>query len=245
VSAPKIALFDIETAPSLGWVWQLRETDVIDVQSAWYILSFAYKWLGEDKIRTVALPDFPRYRRDREDDSKLVKQLWSIFDEADILIAHNGDGFDIKKANARFLFHGLNPPTPYKSIDTLKVARRHFRFDSNRLNDLGKFLGVGKKLPHTGFHLWKGCMSGDLAAWKTMRRYNARDVELLERVYLKLRPWFANHPDLNLYTEGDGCPTCQSENMERRGVYTSKTRKYQRWVCDDCGSWTKGDLIKA
>lgn len=240
---PKIALFDIETAPNLSYVWGHYEQNVLDVRVPWYILCFAWKWLDDKEVTTHALPDYSPYKRDKENDRALCKELWNVFDEADIVIGHNGDRFDIRKANARFIAHGMHPPSPFKSIDTLKLARKHFKFDSNRLNDLGKYLGVGRKLPHTGFHLWQGCMSGDRAAWKTMRQYNARDVELLERVYLKIRPWASGHPNLNAYNGGKDCPTCQSPRTQRRGVHVSKTRRYQRWKCQDCGAWSLGDLI--
>src|ERR1019366_3081154 len=119
---------------------------------------FAVKWSHEKQVRTYALPDYPGYKRDKESDKALVKELWRMMNDADIIIAHNGDGFDIKKSNARFIIHGLLPPATYKTIDTLKIARRHFKFGSNKLNDLGVTLGLGKKLPHTGAHLWFGCM---------------------------------------------------------------------------------------
>lgn len=220
------------------------ETNVIDVSSSWYMLSFSAKWLGQKSVKTYALPDYPGYRRDKENDGGLVQDLWKLFDEADIVIAHNGDKFDIKKSNARFIFHGLKPPSTYKTIDTLKIARRHFGFLSNKLNDLGAYLGVGRKLPHTGFHLWKGCMTGDLASWRLMRRYNAQDVRLLERVYFKLRPWFANHPDLNAYTERAACPTCQSTRTQRRGQTVALRARYQKMHCQSCGHWFKGSRVK-
>jgi hypothetical protein len=243
-NAPKIALFDIETAPNLSYVWGHYEQNVLDVRVPWYILCFAYKWLGESRVTTHALPDYRHYNRDKENDAGLCKDLWSVFDQADIVIGHNGDRFDIRKANARFIAHGLAPPSPFKSIDTLKIARRHFKFDSNKLNDLGKYLSVGRKLPHTGFHLWHGCMTGEAKSWRLMRRYNARDVELLEKVYVQLRPWASGHPNLNAYTEKKDCPACQSSDVIRRGYEVSKTRKYQRWHCKDCGHWFRGATVK-
>ena len=220
------------------------ETNVIDVSSSWYMLSFSAKWLGEKSVKTYSLDQYRGYKQDRENDFGLVGELWKLFDQADIVIAHNGDSFDIKKSNARFIFHGLNPPSTYKSIDTLKIARRHFGFLSNKLNDLGAYLKVGRKLPHTGFHLWKGCMTGNPDSWRLMRRYNAQDVRLLERVYLKLRPWATNHPDLNAYTEASACPSCQSKKIQRRGVSVAQRARYQRFHCQSCGHWFKGSRVK-
>lgn len=245
MSQPKVAFFDIETAPSLGWFWgKLWETPIIDVKTPWYMLSFAYKWQGEDKIHVHALPDYPLFKKDKENDKHLIEDLHDVFDQADVLIAHNGDRFDIRKANARFITQGLRPPAPYKTIDTLKAARRFFQFESNKLNDLGQYLGVGRKLPHTGFDLWSRCMRGERKAWQTMREYNARDIVLLERVYEKLKPYMSNHPDLTIYADAPGCPTCRSTHVHRRGFAVSRKRRYRRYHCGNCGSWFQGALIK-
>jgi DNA polymerase elongation subunit (family B) len=244
---PKILLVDIETAPNLGWFWEMWETNPIGIKTNWHLLSFSYKWLGLKHIHTHALPDYASYKKDKDDDKELVQDLWNLLNEADIVIAHNGDAFDIKKSNARFIFHGMKPPMPYKTIDTLKVARRHFKFDSNKLNSLGKYLGVGEKLPHTGAHLWFGCMAGDKKAWAMMRKYNEQDINLLERVYLQLRPWMTNHPNVNIYDQVAGaCPSC-SGKVEKRGFGYTQLGAYQRYKClrPSCGAWSKGITIRS
>lgn len=234
----KVALFDIETAPNLGWVWGKWDQTVISFEKNWYMMSYSMKWLGQKEIHTVQLPDFPRYNYDMEDDKRLVKSLWKVLDEADVVIAHNGDKFDIRKANARFIAHGLAPPSPYKTIDTLKVARRYFKFDSNRLHDLGNYLGVGGKLmEHIDHKIWRKCMNGCLKSWKLEKKYNERDVDLLERVYLKMRPWMATHPDLDMFTRRGACPTCESPRITAQGFKLTKTGKRQQYKCLDCGGW--------
>ena len=242
---PRVAFVDIETAPSLGFYFdKWKEGNIIATQAEWYMLSFAYKWQGERRVTTRALPDYPGFNKRKDDDRDLVKDLHRVFDEADVIIAHNGDRFDIRKSNARFIEHGLEPPAPYKTVDTLKLAKRHFKFDSNRLDALGQSLGVGRKLPHTGVHLWLGCMHGDQKSWRIMRRYNARDVELLERVYERLKPWATNHPNLNLYSGRSACPTCQSTRIKARGLNYGKSVARQRWQCLDCHSSWSGQIVK-
>ena len=239
---PRIVLLDIETAPSLGWIWGKYEQNVIDFKTNWYLLSFAYKFLGESKVHVRALPDYPTYKKDRESDAGLIKDLWAILDGADIVIGHNLDAFDIRRTNARFLTHRLNPPTPYKTVDTLKIARRVFKFDSNKLDDLGGYLGLGRKLPHTGFHLWKGCMFGDAKSWKVMKKYNMRDIILLEDVYHLLRPWATNHPNVN---KGEfACPKCSSVDIQKRGFSYTLSRKKQRFQCNKCHGWFEGPAAK-
>lgn len=241
----KILLLDIETAPSVGYVWGKYDQNVIKFLKDWYILCFAYKWLDEKGVTVKALPDYDNYEAGGSDEA-LVRDLWKVLDEADIVVAHNGDSFDLKKSNARFLTFNLPPPSTYKTFDTLKAIKKSFRFDSNKLDDLGQYLKVGKKLPHTGFSLWEGCMAGDLPSWKKMKEYNAQDVYLLEQVYLRVRSW-SNHPDVTLYgdvVDRGSCPSCGSHHVQRRGRVAAKTRVYQRLNCQECGSWFSGDIIK-
>jgi DNA polymerase elongation subunit (family B) len=230
---PKVLLYDIETAPNLSYTWGKYEQDVIAFEQESYILSFSAKWLGGKQI-TKGLCDYPNYRPGKANDKALVTELYNLIDQADIVIAHNGDRFDIKKMNGRFLYHGLTPPAPYKTVDTLKVARRYFALNSNKLDDLGELLDVGRKVKHPGFELWLGCMNGDPKAWDLMKRYNKQDVILLEAVYEKLKPWIQNHP-----TPKDGlvdCPNCHSTHFQKRGMDFSRGTKYQRAKCQDCGT---------
>lgn len=240
----KIGFLDIETAPNLGYSWGKYDQNIISFVETWFLLAFSYKFLGEDKIVTKALPDYPKYKKNKKDDSDLVKDLWKFFNEADIIVAHNGDNFDTKKSNARFITHGLPPPKPYKTVDTLKIARKHFKFDGNRLADLAQYLEVGSKEKTFGFATWEGCIKGDPIEWKRMRVYNAKDITLLEGVYLKLRPWAATHPDLSLYSHPGNCHVCDSTRVQRRGVMHLKTRSYQRLNCQSCGAWFRGDYVK-
>lgn len=239
MNKPRILLLDIETAPSLGYYFELwKEGNIVGTVQSWYILSIAWKWSGDKKVQCKGLMDYPSYKKNREDDSHLVKHIHGLLEDADIVIAHNGDRFDLRKINARLLKHGFKPPAPYKTIDTLKVARKYFAMDSNRLNEIGKYLGVGAKLPHTGFKLWEDCMNGDSKAWTLMKKYNAQDVVLLDRVYQILKPWMTNHPNLNILrgTAGD-CPIC-SGKLTRRGFATTTTGRKQKYQCVNCGGWS-------
>ena len=243
---PRIAFFDIENAPSLGWFYDpYKEGNIVATEQDWFMLSFAWKWAGESKVHVKALCDYPGYGKNKTDDKPLVRELHQLFDQADILIAHNGDRFDRRKANSRFLGCSLPPPSPYKVIDTLKIARRQFMQNSNRLGELGEFLGLGSKLATTGWDTWRRCIEGDPKAWAALKRYNKRDVSLLEQVFERLRPWNPNPPDLRAYS-GDklSCPVCQSGNIQRRGVNVAKTRKTQRMHCQSCSHWFSGETVK-
>ncbi len=204
------------------------------------MLSFSYKWLGERKVHSVALPDFPRYASDPHDDEDLVGEFAKILAQADIVVWHNGSRFDHTTTNTRLVFHGHDPLPKLNSVDTLTEARRVFKFPSNRLDDLGEYLQVGRKVQHSGKHLWLSCMNGDAASWKLMRRYNNGDVLLLEKVYLKLRP-FIRHHNVNIATGKMGaCPKCSSTSLQSRGFGRTKTGEFQRFQCQSCGSWSSG-----
>lgn len=241
----KICFLDIETSPNLGWVWGKWQQNVIEFEAERYLLSFSVLWAGQKRPTTYALPDYPSYAKDPEDDKALTRDLWKVFQEADLIITHNGLQFDIKVSNARFVFHGLKPPSPYKTVDTLKLARQHFKFESNKLDDLGKKLGLGSKVKHTGFDLWKGCMQGDPGSWRLMRRYNAQDVLLLEKLYDRLKPWHATHPNIALKAAGyHQCPVCASDHVQPRGWYYIVARRCHRYLCLDCGKWSRGTYEK-
>lgn len=242
----KTLIYDIETAPIIGTVWGKYEQNLIWSIQDWYMLCFAYKWLGEKKTYVIAQNDFKGYKPPTDDDLNVVSALHHLFDEADIIVAHNGNSFDQKKTQARFIYHKLGPPSPYQQVDTKLVARRYFNFTSNKLDDLGEFFGVGKKLK-TDADLWKNCMAGDEKAWKKMKKYNIQDVILLEKVYLAMRPWDTQHPNLaNLAGRPEICPRCgKNKGFWAQGKRYTKTGSYQRYQCLACGSYvSKRSMIK-
>jgi hypothetical protein len=230
--APRIVLIDIESSPALGWTWQRYEADVLKCERDWELLSFAYKELGRQPTRVIARPDF----RDKTDRG-LTQAAWKVLDEADVVVGHNLDKFDVRKLKAKFVEHGLAPPRTFKTIDTLKIARQQFAFSSNRLNDLAATLKLGSKVKTGGVGLWFDCLAGCKKAWAKMRRYNAHDVVLLERVYEKLKSWYPSHPNLALYEDRPGCPVCSSLKVQRRGWRVNLSRKVPRFQCQDCGHW--------
>ena len=240
---PKVLLFDLETFPLVVETWGTYEQNALRVLRDFTICAFSAKWL-DGKMIAKGLCDYWGYKpvSDRNlqvDDRKIVKDIWKLLDEADIVIAQNGDAFDVKKVNTRFLVHGLKPPSPYKTIDTLKIARNSFGFDYNKLNDLGRQTGSGMKHETGGYSLWVGCMTGDKEAWRKMKAYNRQDVNLLESVYKKFRPWAKTHPNVGIYTGILACPSCGSSKIQSRGFAFNHTTKYRRLQCSSCGKWSR------
>lgn len=232
-----VLVFDIETAPLSGYVWSLWKQNIYgsQIKSDWFMLTWSAKWLFEDKVMSARIT--PEELAE-ENDLRITKLIWDLLEEADIVIAHNGNKFDLKSLNTRFLYHKLPNPSPYESIDTLKHARKAFRMSSNRLDAIARYLDIGTKIDTGGFDLWRRCMERDEDALIEMERYNIRDVKLLEDIYLRMRAWIKPHPNMYLYI-GDNvsrCPTCGSDDIKYVGEYHTYTNTYDAFRCQNCGS---------
>jgi len=243
---PKILILDIETAPISAVVWRIWKENVglKQIMNDWYILTWSAKWLGEDEVYADALVNHDLYDTEPRNDIEILKSIHTLISQADIIIAHNGDRFDMPKLNARFIYHGIMPPSPYKTIDTLKVAKYTFNFTSNKLAYLGVFLKVGGKIDTGGMELWTRCLDGDLDAYKEMLEYNIQDVKLLEDVYMKMRPWVKSHPNFGVYIRESrkACTACGSDNLktipDSPYAYTPLGR-FNAYQCQDCGKWVR------
>jgi predicted RNA-binding Zn-ribbon protein involved in translation (DUF1610 family) len=240
-TGPAILIYDIETAPGLAWVWSQWNTNAIAMEQDWYMLSFAYKWLNTDDIGFVSIFQDPSFAPDTSNDLFVAERLAALFDAADIVVAHNGDRFDRRKANQRFLLWDIDPPSPYQSVDTKKIAAREFSHFSNKLTELGRIHELGEKEHHTGFELWRECMSGNPAFWKQMESYNRQDVALLEKVYIKLLPWMGlpGKPggiNFGHWSEGGRfiCPNCGHDHFERAGTHRSQFSEWPVFRCQRC-----------
>lgn len=237
--SPKILVFDIETSPSLAYVWGRYDQNVSQEQviSETFILSYAAKWLNQDGIMFGMLTGD---EIEQENDLRIVKELRQLLDEADIVITHNGIKFDSKVVNTRMVFHGLFPPSPYKHIDTLVIAKSKFRFPSNRLGDLCKYLKIETKLETGGFSLWRNVLNKNEAAMEKMLQYNIRDCIILENVYIVLRAWHSTHPNLQVYSTNSDtvCPCCMSDDITKtdQKVFTN-IQGYELYVCEKCGKY--------
>jgi DNA polymerase elongation subunit (family B) len=241
----KILLLDIETAPLIAYQWQksiynsnIRSEQLIKDT---YILSFSVKWLNK---RATIYHD--QYKvKEKSNDYKLCLKLRDILDKADIVVAHNGRAFDLKFILSRFVAWGINPPSPYQQVDTYETAKKHFGFTYNSLEYLAIFLKCKhRKFVHgkyPGISLWIECLKGNRDAWQEMRRYNLRDILVLEDVYIKLRPYIVGHPNLGIFVEVNNpvCPKCGGD-VQRRGEYKNRTNIYNRYRCNKCLGWSRG-----
>lgn len=236
----KVLLLDIETAPILAYVWGLWENNVSlnQIKSDWHLLAWAAKWHNTPSNEIMYMDQ--RRSKDISDDRKILKGVWKLLNECDVLITQNGKQFDEKKLNARFIQNGFKPPSPYKHIDTKQIASRKFGFTSNKLEYMtSKLCTKYKKLKHEkypGFDLWVECLAGNIMAWKEMEKYNKYDVLSLEELYNKLQPW-DNSLNPNIYSNSlDVTCACGSINFIKNGFSYSQAARYQRFACVDCGA---------
>jgi hypothetical protein len=242
-TGPKVLLVDVETKPLLGYLWAMFDQNLAinQIHNDTSILSFSAKWLGAPDSEIIYMDQ--RGHRNLENDKTLVKVLWKLLDNADVVVGQNSKRFDVKRINARFIVHGMTPPSSFKQIDTMLLARKHFAFTSNKLEYLTNLLCVKhKKSTHkkfSGFELWKGCMEGNLDAWNEMESYNKKDVLSLEELYTKLIPW-DNSVNFNLYSDTtENVCKCGSKKFKRNGFFYTEKSKFQRFKCSACGSETR------
>lgn len=244
----KVLTLDVETSPLESYTWGLFDQNVglNQIKTEWSILSFAAKWLGKSKViyddTSGRGPDKVR------DDKHLLVHIHALLEEADIVVAQNGRRFDVKKINARMVMAGMKPYSPIRIIDTLEAAKKYFAFTSNKLDWASQWLTSQRKLDHRkfpGFELWKECLADNPEAWRVMKTYNKRDVTATEEYYMRIRPWIANHPNMGVYSDivEHTCTKCASPNVQSRGKMRLQHGLYNRYHCQDCGSWSRGKLM--
>tara|TARA_R110000782_G_scaffold150690_2_gene243415 strand:+ start:2912 stop:3814 length:903 start_codon:yes stop_codon:yes gene_type:complete len=229
----KRLFFDIETSPMVvyswrtGWKINIHTDNIIQ---DWKIICISYKWEGSDKVQTLKWDK-------NKCDKKLLQEFIKIANLSDEMVAHNGDRFDIKKIRTRCIFHRIPTFPKYRTLDTLKKAKSGFNFNSNRLDYIAKFLGVGAKLKHEGFPMWVKCMQGDKQALKDMTEYCEMDIIVLEDVYNALEPYILNNTHAGTLQGGfkHECPTCGGEDaVLLKNAFTAKGTIKRVMECDTC-----------
>lgn len=235
---PKLLYFDIETAPIVAYTWGAHKQYInpSNIIEDWFVMAWAAKWVCTSSMFSYVV----NVKEVKNcDDSRIIKPLWDLFNQADIIIGHNSDRFDIKRMNWRWAMHNYTPPRPYKTVDTLKAARSVWGATSNKLDYLTKNLGLNGKMETQSGLFWK-CKEGDAQALRELRKYNEIDVLEGESLYLKVRPWMKNHPNMGLYYETDTsrCKNCGSTDLDydRLMPVVTAANVYVCWTCINCGA---------
>lgn len=208
----KRLFFDIETSPLVVYSWRVGHKLNIpydNIIDDWRIITICYKWEGESQVHSLTWDK-------RRNDKEMLKAFIQVANTADEMIGHNGDRFDIKKIRTRCIYHRIPMFPKYRSLDTLKKARGGFAFDSNRLDAIAKYLGVGAKLEHEGFPMWVKCMQGDAEALANMVMYCKVDVVVLEDVYTAMQHYIKpnSHSGVANGAPKYSCPICGHEEID-------------------------------
>jgi predicted PolB exonuclease-like 3'-5' exonuclease len=225
--------FDIETSPNIGMFWEAgykKNIDYSNILKERAIICICYKW--EDDSEVVAL-----HWDSKQSDKKMLEAFIKVANKADEMVAHNGDRYDLSWIRTRCLFHKIEMFPSYTTIDTLKISRSKFRFNSNKLDYIAQFLGMGKKIK-TDFAMWKSILiSNDKTSLAKMIKYCKMDVVLLEKVYKKMSSHIAvkTHFGVIFGSNRHDCPECGSDDISvHKSRYTASGTKRIQFQCKTC-----------
>ena len=228
----KVLTLDIENRPNVVHTWGLFNVNIGINQIIEPAGTFgvALKWYGQEPVF---------YSDHHHGHQEMVERTHEAMSEADIIVGFNHVGFDIPHLNREFALLGLPLPKPSGNVDLLKVARKQFRFSSNKLDFLAQQFGLGAKTSHEGHGLWVRCLNGDKDAWELMAEYAKQDVALTEALYDRLRAYIPNHPHISMWSgEEWGCPNCGNPDVSnsRNGEAHTQVQRYRAYTCSNCGA---------
>lgn len=231
---------DIETSPLVCYTWGIGDQNIgiNQIVENPTVLSVAAKWQGSNEIMYLDT----RNKQNPRNDLEVCKFAFDLLNEAQVVVAQNGKRFDSKVLAGRFAINNLGSPSPFQQVDTLQIARKHFKLPSYKLEYMCTVFGLNnKKLKSKkfiGMDLWRECLNKNPEAWKEMELYNKHDVFALEELYEFLLPYGIGI-DLSIYNGKDEKKTCNcgSSKLKKEGFRYTKTGKFQQFSCKVCGSW--------
>lgn len=227
---------DIETCPNVGYFWRtgynltLTPENIIRERQ---IICACWKWEGDDYVYSV---DWGK----EQDDRNVLEVLVPIIDEADQVVAHNGDRFDVRWIRGRCFVHSIAFPYRLCTFDTCREARKAFNLNSNKLDYLLKLKGHEGKMETGGFQLWTDVMDGNKKSLVKMVEYCRGDVVKLEETFQDLLPYTSPTIHVGVMNGGPrwSCPMCGSENVISNGPVSTVTGMVKwRMQCKDCTSY--------
>lgn len=198
-------------------------------------ICLAWRWYGAKKVEFAA-------EWEPGGHAAMLVAAWEVYDKADIIVGHNVARFDSKHLQTGWLELGLPMPSPYKTVDTLAVARKHFGMESNTLDAICKRLGVPHKTDKYEVQVAKDACAGDVKMQRKLRAYNCGDIVASEGLYDRLRGRIPNHPHVTSGNSLDAlhCNQCNGRNLDRNGVKLADQILYLLYRCDSCGANVQG-----
>lgn len=237
---PRILVVDIETAPAelYGWGLYNQNFGVEQVKKAPYILCIGLKWVDEKHHEMLTVWDHGQV--------EMLTRLTERLKEADAIVTKNGVKFDIPWIRTELALRRMPPLPLLTHIDLEKVVRQYFRFFSNKLDWIARYLEVGKKKGNEkGFVLWKEVIEGCPKARKQMEKYCANDLTITEEVYKVVRPHMENHPAIRA-VGSEACTKCGSKHTKKDGWRYTKCFRVQQHQClnPKCNGYFSGKREK-
>ena len=191
-----ILYIDLEVSKSMMFNYGLRVPSGYinpdDLIKPFYIICWVASYMGQDKVFSGCVTQEQALAWD---DGEILAPLRELVDSADIIAGHNVDAFDVKKLNTRLLLNGIEPVTGKKTLDTLKMARSKFAFESNRLDYISQKLGLRPK-DHIDNRDWlKIVTTGDAPTLKKILKYCRKDVSIGKDVLDRLMKYSGKRTD--------------------------------------------------
>ena len=214
--------------------WTGKRIHADDVKEWPRTICAAWKWYDQEDVEFAAEWQVGGY-------DGFMRAVWEVFDRADLIIGHNADRFDARHLMGGWAEMGLPAPAPYKVVDTLKIARGTFAYESNTLDALNKRLGIDAKTDKYDSRVAKAAVAGDKEAQDRIRFYNMGDIAASEALFDRLRPYARNIPHLGMWTDDEmACPSCGHTMTATGKTVHANVQKYEHLRCDNCGSHARG-----
>ena len=221
MSEPKILLLDVEATG-------LKADFGI-------ILCFGYKWLGQKKVYCPAISDYPEFNKNPAAEEPLLRDIYKVIEQADMVITYYGTGYDFKFLTAKFMEYGIGiwPNVPH--VDLYYTVKRNFAISRKSLQNVGYYLKLSNEKSGVEGRIWRNAQAGHRDAITWIIKHCRADVLLLEEAYLKLRPLIRRHPKVSGNVD---CPVCGGTHIQRRGHEMNRLQGRKiRMSCVGCGHW--------
>lgn len=168
----RIAFFDIETT---------------NLDANWgFMLSWCLKYYKDPKIVSdvIVKKEIDKY----DFDKRITQSLLDALQDVDILVTYYGKRFDVPYVRTRALYFDLGFPvyTDMYHWDIYDKIKRRFKFSRNSLAIATEFFGIKGKTPIPP-EAWMKARHGDAKSLGYVLEHNRADVDILERLYDKIK----------------------------------------------------------
>lgn len=197
----------------------------------------AARWYGNDEVMFAAEWEVGGH-------DAFLREVWDWADSADLIIGHHAAAFDLPILAGDWAVMGLPAPSPYKVIDTLKIARRAFSLPSNTLDSLAKRLGVDAKTDKYDVSMARAAVSGDKESQERIKSYNIGDIVATEQLADRLRPYARGLPHMGMWADSElACPNCGHDMTPTGKTAHANVQAYAALKCGHCGAHGR-DTVK-